>query len=502
MYGLVACIGLFLAALLVWKRSSSFRYAPGPYRWPVAGNAFQVSTEQSWLQFSAWGREFGDMVYLRIFSRSLLILNSTESIKDLFEKKSSNFSDRPRRVMGELSGFGPSLVFKSGDESVRQSRKLLHSELNFRAVTENHAGVIEENARRLCLSHIQRPEDFLKNIQDMAVSIIMRVAYGHVMSVGSEPDELTNLAKEVMRNLSLVLTPNKYLVDGLPFLRFIPAFFPGAKFQNQAAQCRDTLSRFWNTPFERVVEQMKSGNALPSLISNGLKTNDSEADTDPEILKKAAGDMYGAGTDTNISAISSFFLAMTLHRNIQQRAQEEILSVIGPYRLPLLADRPNLPFVNAIVQEVFRWNPALPFGKLTGHSARVSDVYRGFDIPAGTLVIANIWGLLHDEKWYPDPLTFNPSRHLSAHPPPVPTTFAFGWGRRSCPGYNLAESTVFMAVAMTLATCDISPPVDTQGNDVLPSVKYTSGMIIHPMPFQCRIVPRSPEALELLLNTC
>ncbi|KAK0235466.1 cytochrome P450 [Armillaria nabsnona] len=501
MYGLIAFIGLFLAALLGWKRSSSFKYAPGPYRWPVAGNAFQVSTEQSWLQFSAWRREFGDMIYLRIFSRSILILNSTESIKDLFEKRSSNFSDRPRRVMGELSGFGPSLAFKKNDESVRQTRKLLHSELNFRAVTENHAGVIEENARRLCLSHIQRPEDFLKNIRNMAVSIIMRMAYGHTVSEaeGSESDELANLANEVMRNLSFVTTPNKYLVDGLPFLRFIPAFFPGAKFQKQAAQSRDTLARFWNTPFERVVEQMKSGNALPSLISNGLKTSDSEAKTDPEILKRAAGEMYGAGTDTNVSTISSFCLAMILHRDIQQRAQEEILSVIGPYRLPLLADRPNLPFVNAIVQEVFRWNPALPFA---GHSARVSDVYRGFDIPAGTLVIANIWDLMHNEKWYPDPHTFNPSRHLTAQPPPLPTTLAFGWGRRSCPGSHLAESTVFMAIAMTLATCDILPSVDAQGNDVLPSVMYTSGMIIHPIPFQCRIVPHSAEALELLLNTC
>lgn len=148
MYWLITSIGLFLATLLGWKRSSSFKYAPGPYRWPVAGNAFQVSTEQTWLQFSAWGREFGDMIYLRIFSRSILILNSTESIKDLFEKKSSNFSDRPRRAMAELSGFGPALAFRKNDESVRQTRKLLHSELNFRAVTESHGGVIEENARR------------------------------------------------------------------------------------------------------------------------------------------------------------------------------------------------------------------------------------------------------------------------------------------------------------------------------------------------------------------
>ncbi len=47
----------------------------------------------------------------------------------------------------------------------------------------------------------------------------MRVAYGHIVSEaeGSESDDLANLANEVMRNLSFVTTPNKYLVDGLPF---------------------------------------------------------------------------------------------------------------------------------------------------------------------------------------------------------------------------------------------------------------------------------------------
>ncbi len=68
MYGLITFIGLFLAALLGWKRSSSFKYAPGPYRWPVAGNAFQVSTEQSWLQFSAWRREFGEARHVFLIS--------------------------------------------------------------------------------------------------------------------------------------------------------------------------------------------------------------------------------------------------------------------------------------------------------------------------------------------------------------------------------------------------------------------------------------------------
>lgn len=55
---------------------------------------------------------------------------------------------------------------------------------------------------------------------------------------------------------------------------------------------------------------------------------------------------------------------MTLHPEIQARAQAEVDSVIGGnwQRLPSLSDRPSLPYVNAIVLELFRWNPTVPLG--------------------------------------------------------------------------------------------------------------------------------------------
>ncbi len=58
---------------------------------------------------------------------------------------------------------------------------------------------------------------------------------------------------------------------------------------------------------------------------------------------------------------------------------------------------------------------------------------------------------------------------------PEPTSLAFGFGRRSCPGSYLAVDTVWTTVAMTLATCTISPEVDAEGKAILPEVRYTSG---------------------------
>ena len=55
---------------------------------------------------------------------------------------------------------------------------------------------------------------------------------------------------------------------------------------------------------------------------------------------------------------------MTLYPHIQAKAQEELDNVIGSDRLPKLSDREELPYINALVKEVFRWNPVLPLGEL------------------------------------------------------------------------------------------------------------------------------------------
>ena len=56
---------------------------------------------------------------------------------------------------------------------------------------------------------------------------------------------------------------------------------------------------------------------------------------------------------------------MTLHPEIQIRAQAEIDAVVGDtwQRMPSLSDRAKLPYVSAIVLELLRWNPAVPLGQ-------------------------------------------------------------------------------------------------------------------------------------------
>ena len=53
---------------------------------------------------------------------------------------------------------------------------------------------------------------------------------------------------------------------------------------------------------------------------------------------------------------------MILYPHVLKKAQQEIDSVVGPDRLPTFADRVNLPYVNALCQELLRWIPIGPLG--------------------------------------------------------------------------------------------------------------------------------------------
>lgn len=70
------------------------------------------------------------------------------------------------------------------------------------------------------------------------------------------------------------------------------------------------------------------------------------------------------------STIYSFFLAMALFPEVQKCAQAEIDSVIGQDRLPTYKDREHLPYIEVLVQEVYRFFSVVPIGMLLSPASR------------------------------------------------------------------------------------------------------------------------------------
>jgi cytochrome P450 len=270
--------------------------------------------------------------------------------------------------------------------------------------------------------------------------------------------------------------PSSLLID--PTVRHLPSWTPGLEFQKLAVEWRQLAQDLFDKPFNFVKERMREGTANPCFSSKLLETledwDDHVIGSRAELIKGTATSLYAGASDTTVSAMRSFFLAMTIYPEYVQMAHEEIDAVIGNDRLPDIEDRADLPFCNRLLKEVLRWGVVGPLG--IPHVAKEDEEYNGCHVAKGTIILANIWAMLHDEKQYPDPHTFNPDRFLD-HNQPDPTTIVFGFGRRACPGNHMAQAAMFLSITQTLALFDIKRIRDEHGNEIVPLAEFITGMI-------------------------
>ena len=271
-------------------------------------------------------------------------------------------------------------------------------------------------------------------------------------------------------------SPDVFISTFLVLVQYVPAWFPGAAFKRQAAEWKKVNDYLHTNPFDDVVEKMKAGTAGHSVL-RGLLTPDDGSEIDEEaedVIKWVVGAVYSGGADTTVCALTTFVLAMVLYPEVQAKAQAEIDCVIGADRLPGIADRPSLPFVEAVYKETLRWHPVAPLA--VPHRVTKDDHYDGYMVPAGSTIVANIWAMTRSE---PDSDLFKPERHLPGgdHVGQDPRTYVFGFGRRICPGLHLADSEVWLGVASLLAAFTILKKSDGKGGFITPKEEYEQGII-------------------------
>src|ERR1700712_1176874 len=103
------------------------------------------------------------------------------------------------------------------------------------------------------------------------------------------------------------------------------------------------------------------------------------------------------------------------------------------------------------------------------HSVTKDDVYEGYFIPKGAVLIPNQWAIFRDEQMYPEADSFQPERWLNPRFPTYQeplTTYpnlkrfaAFGHGRRICPGLEVTEKALLLQVASLFWACNVGGKV-------------------------------------------
>ncbi|KAI0357497.1 cytochrome P450 [Trametes cingulata] len=438
-----------------------------------------MSRPKLWEVHRELSQTYGDLVHLKVLGMRMVVLNSPRAIFGMLEKRSAITSDRQQFHVTPLTGQDFNFSLFPYGNAWRVHRRAFWQGFYPKAIGR-YLPIQRDVARQFLRMLLDDPQQYREHIRYTFSATVFKVLYG--ITVTESEDKRIVLFRTVLESFD-AFTPGRFAVSFFPILKHLPEWVPGAGFQKILAHYRSAAHRAKDEYFAEAKEIMKQGNTPVCVVSDLIErsTEDGSAlsSEDEDTIKNVALTAFEGGSDTTFSTLQSFFLAMSLYPDVQKRAQEELDAVVGPNRLPDHGDRDALPYVNALIKESLRWMNVLPLS--LPHVTTEDQEFDGYFIPSGTIVVANTWACLHDPEVYPEPERFNPDRFLRAgklaQDVPDPEAFAFGYGRRICPGRHFAEGSLFINIAMVLHVFNIEPPLDHDGRPIVVEPRMCDGLM-------------------------
>nr|OQO31889.1 hypothetical protein B0A51_01084 [Rachicladosporium sp. CCFEE 5018] len=473
------------------------RQPDGPPGKPFVGNLLDIPPYHSWLQFFKWSKQFGPLYRLNLAGQEHVIV-STESIaNDLLRERGTLYSSRAYLPMATelLSHNLRPLLLPYGD-TWRNGRKLMHNLTNV-SVAATYEAIQDEESIRAVRDLLREPTKYETWLERYSAGLTLRLAYSKPVVTGDEP--FVRQVLKVVHTVERVASPGAYLVDTFPILMKLPRFL--APFKREG----DRLHKEEIDLFRSLLAEGTAANQ-ENFCTRWHSSRESY-DLSEAHVAYVIGTLFEAGAGTTSAAMQSFLLAMTLHPAEYALLQRDIDSVVGLERMPTFDDLPRLPRVRAVAKEVLRWRPVTAGG--LPHMLVKDDVYKlpsgeSVFLKAGTCVHPVQWSIHREEKLYPDPESFRPERWLDnkwptfREPlekfPNLQSYSAFGFGRRICPGLNIAERSLYILIMRIAWAADIRAKKDGQGRELLPpSYDYVTGFNVQPKPFKFDLTVRSGQ---------
>ncbi|KAI1616059.1 putative cytochrome P450 oxidoreductase [Exophiala viscosa] len=499
----VGAVSLLVRVLRLGRRPAN--YPPGPPTVPILGNIHLMPTHDAHKQFQKWAEEYGPVYSLILGTKTLIVLSSAEAVKDLLDKRSAIYSDRPEMYIGQdLGSGGLRLLMMGYTPTWRSIRKLVHGLLNVTAATRYLPYQMLEN-RQMLYEILQKPDDIQHHIRRYANSLTTTMTFGWRTPSENDP-QLRQLFHGFEEFTALAMTGTSAMLDSFPLLRRLPdVFLPTAA---KARSLHKVERQLYVGHWLKAKNGLKDGTAHPSFSVDMAHFQEKEGFSDP-LAGYTTGTLLEAGSGTTSDTLYAFVQAMILFPDVQRKAQKEIDSVVGDNRLPVMEDYANLSYIRGCIKESLRWMPTTILGAVP-HAATQDDHYMGYLIPKGAGVMNNVWAINMNADRYPKPREFNPDRYAddaqslfesALNPDPSKRdNLTFGAGRRICPGIHIAERSLFLGISRLLWAFHFEPALDPQTKKPIwpDPEKLTQGFDCGPIPFLTHITPRSEARAALV----
>jgi len=463
---ILATAGILFLIYSLYHRRRNSKLPPGPSRLPILGNLLQAPKVSHWVTFQKWLNEYGPLVSVDFAGQTVILIGDYDIAKDLLDKRGATYSARPRLVMAsELMCNGQYILLRQPDQRYVLSQRLEAPVLSPRAAPTYIP--VQDMESKALLHNFLGSNDVKRNYEMYAASIAYVLMYGFRIVTNDEWQ--MHAAHEALNNFVHAAQPGVWLVDAIPWLKNLPTFLAPFK-KHAAAHYRKTTNLHMRN-LEEALER-KGWNWAKDF------TNAKEAGSmSKEEVAWDVGVLQDAAIETSDVFLQTFTLACCAHPDFIAVAQKEIDDVVGEdgSRMPDFVDLDRLPYIHAIVEEVFRWRHIVPAG--VAHATLKDDWYNGYLIPKGATVIPVWKAMREDDKRFDSPMVFRPERWLGS-PGQLNN---WGYGRRICAGRHIAKNTITIAVARMLWGFNVRP---TEGETIaVEESMFTGGFVSHPKRF-------------------
>lgn len=345
------------------------------------------------------------------------------------------------------------LVNAQGEEWYKY-RTVYHRKMLLTKEIHQYSSAMNEVSRDFVnrLQHISEQDGEVKNIEMELFKWAME-SIGTILfeeRLGCLESQPTALSQDFINNLLGFFKLMQPLMYNAPTYKIYPTKL-WRKFESYANNVisigRMFIERKMETLQRQMDEGVKEGHAETSKFLTYLLTQKSLS---LDEVTSSAVDLLSGAVETTSNAMLWTLYCLAKHPEIQDEIYNSIRKVVGDNGEITPQILGNLSHVKASLKEALRLYP------ITYATSRIlqDDIeVCGYHLPAGTHVQANIFGMSRNEKLFPNPLEYRPSRWAGTNPDnrfKAIYNLVWGHGARMCIGRRIAEQEIFIALTKIL----------------------------------------------------
>ncbi|KAM9339329.1 cholesterol 24-hydroxylase-like [Symphorus nematophorus] len=400
-----------------------------------------------------WSENHGSVCRINILHYVMVSVTCPEATKEILMSPKYPKDKFVYKRLFNLFGqrfLGNGLVTAQNHEQWYKQRRIMDpafSSLYLRGLM----GTFNERAEKLMeklndVADSKTEANMLQLVNCVTLDVIAKVAFGVDLDLLNNNSPFPKAIETCLKGMVY------YIRDS--FFEFNPVNRPFINEVKEACRLLRTTGAQWIHERKTAIQ---NGDDVPKdILTQIIKSagkEESMTQEDEEFMLDNFVTFFIAGQETTANQLAFCIMELGRHPDILEKVKKEVDDVIGMKQDISYDDLGQLVYLSQVLKETLRIYPTAP-----GTSRDVPEdmVIDGIHIPGGITCIFSSYVSGRMDKFFKDPLTFDPDRFHPDAPKPYYCYYPFALGPRSCLGQNFAQMEAKVVMAKLLQRFDFT----------------------------------------------